>query len=188
MPTSAKKKRKEFKLIFFISLFVFGVSLISYSIYYRDRQISLSFKEEPNYQITEENTFSIPAFIDIYKVNISIPVVTTNIKDGIWEVSQNHANYLKISAKPGEGGNIVIYGHNKNPIFGNLIDNELLGEKVEITTQNNRKYKYEITEKHIVNPDEISYVEPTDHEELTIYTCTGFLDSKRLVIKALPIH
>jgi sortase (surface protein transpeptidase) len=46
--------------------------------------------------------------------------------------------------------------------------------------------KYIVSETKRVLPNAVEEVLPTDHEVVTVYTCTGFLDSQRFVVKALP--
>ena len=89
------------------------------------------------------------------------------------------------SAAPGTGGNAVVYGHNKKVIFGNL-PYLSLGQKIYIKTKDDKIHIYEAYKKDFVSPDKIDLVSPTDHEELTIFTCWGVFDSQRVVIKARP--
>jgi len=35
-------------------------------------------------------------------------------------------------------------------------------------------------------PSDTTYLLPTKVEILTLYTCTGFLDSKKLIVRAMP--
>lgn len=188
MPLSKKKRKIGFKNLILYLLIFSGISTSIYGFYIKYRSRALSFSQEPVFIESIKNEYSIPANINIENAPVTIPVVPSKIIDGVWQVSDSFANYLDVSGKPGEGENIIIYGHNKKEIFGNLLNRDLIGEMVEITTEDNNKYYYEITEKLTVSPSEMSVVEPTDYEVLTIYTCTGFLDSKRLVIKAIPIN
>ena len=120
-------------------------------------------------------------------LGIDLEVKEASINNGIWEISETTASFLNSSAKPGEGGNIVIYGHNKKDILGKLIGNIKTGMEIQIFSQNGTFFRYETIEIKTVTPNEIGVVLPTDYEILTLYTCTGLLDSKRLIIKAIPI-
>jgi sortase (surface protein transpeptidase) len=81
---------------------------------------------------------------------------------------------------------VVIYGHNKKVIFGNL-PYLSLGQKIIIKTKDGKTYTYEAYQKDFVGADRIDLVSPTNTEELTIYTCWGLFDTQRAVLKAKPI-
>ncbi len=108
------------------------------------------------------------------------------IKDGVWQISDNNATFLDTSAVPGGGGNIVIYGHNKKAVFGNL-PYLSLGQKISIKTKSEKIYTYVVYQKHFVSPERVEAVSPTNTEVLTVYTCWGLFDSQRAIITAKPI-
>lgn len=108
------------------------------------------------------------------------------IKDGVWQISYQNATHLGASANPGTSGNIVIYGHNKKAIFGNLPYLKV-GEEVSLKTSDGKIHKYKVVEKLWVSPDRVDLVSPKESEELTIYTCWGIFDNQRVVVKAIPI-
>jgi LPXTG-site transpeptidase (sortase) family protein len=122
----------------------------------------------------------------IPSLKIDIPIETGSIENGVWNVSYNNATYLDLSARPKGGGNIVIYGHNKKIIFGNL-PYLSIGQKITLKTEDGTLHNYEVFQKDFVKPDRINLVSPTDHEELTLFTCWGIFDSQRVVVKAKPI-
>ncbi|MEN8253023.1 MAG: sortase [Patescibacteria group bacterium] len=137
----------------------------------------------------------IPAFQQIEQinpVNISfpsdnkkIPIESAHIINGNWQTSNITATHLITSSGLGGGGNIVIYGHNTKNIFRSL-KNIKVDEKISLESADNKIYEYQIQEIKEVTPEEVSDVQPTDYEVLTIYTCTGWLDSRRLIVKAYP--
>lgn len=128
----------------------------------------------------------IPNQIIIPSLKIDIPVDEAEIKEGIWQISYKNATFLKTSARPGMGGNIVIYGHNKKAIFGSL-PYLALGQKVILKTREGKTYEYEVYRKEFVAPSRVDLVSPTDHEELTLFTCWGLFDGRRVVVKARPV-
>ncbi len=117
--------------------------------------------------------------------NNTIELMPAHILDGQWQVADNKATYLSTSSQPGSGGNIVIYGHNTHDIFKPLHQLKL-GDTITIHQQNNQQSEYTVKEIKIVDPENTTEVEPTSYEVLTLYTCTGLLDSKRLIVKAYP--
>lgn len=164
-----------------------GFSLLAASIYVTATKSAsqVAFTKEVNVaQIKVQKPK--PTSIDIPAISVDLPVTEAAIKNGEWQVSNTGASHLQTSANPGEGGNVVIYGHNLLRIFGKLASLKL-GDKIYITNQNGEKTTYIAEEKKIVFPDEVESVLPTDHEQLTIYTCTGFADSQRLVFIAKPL-
>lgn len=152
--------------------------------YYRVRV--LSFSKSP-VEASQSNRGEMPSQITIPSIGIDLPIDLGQIKDGVWQISYSHSTFLNSSARPGTGGNIVIYGHNKKVIFGNL-PYLSLGQKVFIKTQDGKIFAYEVYQKDFVSPDRVDLVSPTAKEELTIYTCWGLFDSQRVVVKAKPIR
>jgi len=163
-----------------VVLIILGISYVSYS-----RSV-LSFSADP-YPIG--NIFQktgFPVKIEIPSVGISQTVYEALIKNGVWQTSDAGATHLMVSAVPGQKGNIIIYGHNKQSIFGQL-KQVRTGNSIIITTDSGNKYYYKVGNINTVTPDNLDPVKPTASEILTVYTCTGFLDSKRLVIRADPV-
>ena len=142
----------------------------------------LSFKTD-NVSASAETQSSNPISISISSIGLTLPVEESAIVDGVWQISYQGASHLDKSADPGEGGNIVIYGHNKNLLFGPIRWLKE-GDLIEITDESGTLYSYRVVKTVITTPDDIEYVLPKSEEILTLYTCTGFLDSKRLIVVA----
>lgn len=181
LQTSEKPKRFNSSVVFIfigLALLVFGGIN-----YYRVR--ILSFTKSPVPAPVEQKG-EYPVRITIPSIAIDLPIDIGEIKDGVWRVSYTNATFLNTSGRPGGDNNTVIYGHNKKAIFGNL-PYLSLGQKIIIKTQDGVLHTYEAYQKDFVGSDRVDLVSPTDQEELTIYTCWGLFDSKRVVIKAKPI-
>lgn len=148
-------------------------------------QTVLSFKVAPTIVAPSHLRNAYPVKVAIESVGINVSITPANIKDGIWQTSENTATYLENSARPAEGGNVIVYAHNKPYLFEPL-HRIKVGDTIALTIANGSTYDYKVQEIKVVEPSAIEEVSPTDYEVLTIYTCTGFLDSKRLVVKALP--
>ncbi len=149
------------------------------------RRTVLSFRGTPPAG-TYAMTAPAPVRVDIPSAGIAVPVSQSRIVDGVWQVSETGASHLAVSANPGQAGNIIIYGHNYPAIFGNL-PSVRRGDSVLVTAGDGRKTAYAVREAITVMPDDLSVVMPTDTETLTLYTCTGFLDSQRFVVRAVPL-
>lgn len=166
-------------------MLIFGLVLIIFGgiNYYKIR--ILSFTKTPTLQGLPFKG-SAPVRILIPSVNIDLPVEVGEIKNGVWQISDGKATFLGSSSGIGGGGNTVIYGHNKKVIFGNL-PYLSLGQKIIVKTQDGTLKAYEAYWKDFVGSDRVDLVSPTKSEELTLYTCWGFFDQYRAVIKAKPI-
>ena len=119
------------------------------------------------------------------KFRVDLAVTEAVVTDGTWEISETGASHWNSSANPVESGNVVIYGHNKNSLFGPIRWLEI-GDEVEVTTAEGDTIIYRVEETAVVSPKDINYVLPTNSERLTLYTCTGFLDRQRYIVIALP--
>jgi LPXTG-site transpeptidase (sortase) family protein len=141
----------------------------------------------PSYQIT------------INKINVQAPL--------IWSTSMLEADLQADLKKgvvrypqtgiPGQAGNMVATGHSSNYIwvegrynyiFKDLNNLQAGDEIVVTTTQANDKaliYKYMVTTKEVVNPDDQRIFEETPKQSLTIATCWPLNTNwKRLMLKA----
>jgi LPXTG-site transpeptidase (sortase) family protein len=92
------------------------------------------------------------------------------------------------SANPGEGGNIILIGHNYNngwyaneAVFVNLLDLKP-GSQITLYTESGKEFRYTVESVKKVpwqeqNNAELEkhhkYMWPTDHEQLTLVTCGG---------------
>ena len=184
--TSRKLYKKLKKLRGSIVLIIIGLILLGYGgfNYYKIRILSFTKPVAPASAVSQKG--SDPMEIIIPSIKIDEPVDTGTIKDGVWQISYDHPTFLDSSARPGTNGNVVIYGHNKKVIFGNL-PYLSLGQTITIKTKGGKTYNYIADQKYFVGPDRVDLVSPTDNEELTIYTCWGVFDSERAVIKAKPL-
>jgi LPXTG-site transpeptidase (sortase) family protein len=164
----------------FLGLSIFAFGLINY---HRTRILSFSKVPESVQNSVKEN---FPVRITIPSIKIDLAVDPGDIKDGVWQISSQNATFLSSSATPKSGGNIVIYGHNKKAIFGNL-PYLSIGQKIYIKTKDEKIYVYEVYKKDFVGPGRVDLISPTESEELTVYTCWGIIDQSRAVVKAKPI-
>lgn len=179
-----KKILDSNRQLIWIVIFFFGISLTLISGFYLlYRQTILSFKAVPQ-NIAYSTRSALPS--KILFLDREIDIVEAQIVDGIWQTSETGATHLENSARPGEVGNIIIYGHNKWSIFAPLRALNI-NDQIEVITSDGRIHEYSVEEIRVVNPDDIEVVMPTDTETLTVYTCTGIFDTKRLVIIAKPI-
>ncbi|KKU03462.1 MAG: Peptidase C60, sortase A and B [Microgenomates group bacterium GW2011_GWC1_47_20] len=163
-----------------------GIVIVVFSIWYLGySQGVLSFKTTPRETVKTVRS-SPPAELKIPNAKIDLRLDGGIIENGIWQISAKGGSYLVTGAYPGEGGNIIIYGHNKWNILGRL-KTVTKGQAIILVTQEGKEHKYQVENVMVVSPNEIEVVEPRNNEILTIYTCTGFLDRLRFVVVATPI-
>ncbi len=127
---------------------------------------------------------NIPVKILIPKADIDLKVTPSKVVDGYWELSETTASYGLGSGLPGSKSNTVIFAHAREGLFFNLKDVKLK-DTIYVFTKN-KWYQYKVNKITAVFPDQKEVIEPTKKETLTLYTCTGFNDEKRLVVAAIP--
>lgn len=123
-----------------------------------------------------------PVRIIIPKIPVDLEVTPARIIGSKWETTNSGASYMMGSSVPSEKGNTVIYGHAKNEIFGGL-KKVKTGDAIYVLTAE-KWYRYKVAEVRSVKPTDTEVIAPTTEKTLTLFTCTAFLDSKRLVVIA----
>lgn len=136
--------------------------------------------------ISDSKSTNQPVVLMIEDLDIKLPVFPARSQKGNWETTTKGVSYLVTSALPGQVGNSIFYGHNYKNILGNL-KNAKPGQIIEVKLANGDWIRYRIEYVQTVAPDQTGILDQTDDTRLTLYTCTGFLDSKRLVVIALLI-
>ena len=111
-----------------------------------------------------------PTTISIPSLNITLPVLSEPLTP------------KGVTFEP-HGNNLVFYGHNWPNILGRLKEVKP-GQTINLTYSANLTKTFVIDTVKIVGPNDTSILQAKDNEVLTIYTCTGFLDTKRLVVVA----
>lgn len=180
-----KKKTIQWFPIFLIIMGALLVSLWGLHKFTYNRALSISEKLLSTYSKQKTET-ALPIHIGI-GTRISLPIVEAGRENGLWAVSQTSANHVKQSALPNEKGNIIIYGHNLNKIFGYLTDTKV-GDIIKLRMTDGTLHKYKVEETHYVSPSQTALLAPTREEVLTVYTCAGLFDSLRFVVRAKPTN
>ena len=160
-----------------VFLLIFG----AYLIFQRYNPQKLGFNNAPSLSITSSSTF--PREIIIADLNIKLSVYPAQIGENRWEATTKGVSYLVTSPVPGEVGNSIIYGHNWPNLLGALPKIKP-GQKIEVVFDNNEKRTFKVEHTSVVGPEQTSVLENTPDKRITLYTCTGFLDTKRFVATA----
>ncbi|MBC7265083.1 MAG: sortase [Chloroflexi bacterium] len=119
--------------------------------------------------------------IVISKIKVDAPVV----EGDDWEALKKGVGHHPGSANPGERGNVVLSGH--VDVFGAVfryLDRLEVGDEV-ILYAGEKAYHYRVAGKRIVEPTEVSVMDPTREPTLTLITCYPYrVDTKRIVVFA----
>lgn len=170
--------------LFFIlqSLSLLTVGL--YQLYLIEVPRPLAFIDYHSAKTAESKQSQLPIHITIADLGISIPVEQATVVENKWPTTDKGASYLTSSPLPGKEGNSVIYAHNWRSLFGNLVQAKV-GQEVVIMYPNNTKKTFVIAYTSVVSPNESTILAPSNDKRVTLYTCTGLLDSQRFVAVAL---
>ena len=103
-----------------------------------------------------------------------------------WEISQTGVSYLTTSALPGKG-NTIIYGHNTKDILGGLWRVQE-GDYIYVVLTNGDFAKYRVSERKEIDPSQVEILNQSNDSRLTLYTCSGFLDTARFVVVAKEVE
>jgi LPXTG-site transpeptidase (sortase) family protein len=127
---------------------------------------------------------AIPTKISIKDLGIDLPITQAKINNNTWETTENGVSYLSSSPLPGEKGNSILYGHNWANLLGPLMKIRT-GQEIEVQFSDRSKKRFVVEYTSVVSPDESSILAPSKDKRITLYTCTGFLDSQRFVVVAI---
>jgi sortase (surface protein transpeptidase) len=192
------KKTHSFNLR--LALIIFGAGLILFSFTYKPlytflTKINLAgssqlsnnepIKVDSKLFAKRNKEEFIPQRVLVPNLGVDVEVKPAKIISGVWEVFPDTASFGLGSAVPGETGNTVIFAHARKGLFLPL-EKITNGTKIYVMTPKNW-FSYKVTEIKKVSPNDISIIEPTLDETLTLYTCSGFADSLRLIVIAKRI-
>ncbi|MBI3984730.1 MAG: sortase [Candidatus Levybacteria bacterium] len=134
--------------------------------------------------LESKETKNIPVRILIPKADIDLKVTPSKVVKGYWELSETTASYGLGSGNPRNKSNTVIFAHAREGLFLNLKDVKL-GDTIYVFTKD-KWFRYKVNKITAVYPNNIEVIKPTKDETLTLYTCSGFYDEKRLIVTAVP--
>lgn len=127
-----------------------------------------------------------PVILGIADLGIKVPIVPELMENGKWVATTKGASYLVNTPIPGESGNSILYGHNWSNLLGRL-PLAKPGQEITIQFDDGTVKTFVIAFTTIVTPAQTHILNQTKDARLTLYTCTGFLDSKRFVVTAIPV-
>jgi len=135
---------------------------------------------------TSSNSFDFKNIVGILKIpKIDLKVA---VGEGIdMKTLKYAAGHFPDTPYPGEEGNCSIAGHRSYTYnqFFNRLDEVDEGDKIIMQTKNG-EFTYEVYKKFVVLPEDVSVLNDTEGEELTLITCTPVRSAThRLIIKAI---
>lgn len=170
---------------FLLALGLLGLLFNFYLIFqrYNPQQLSFNISYSQLANKSSESEILEPTGISISSAGIALPILPAEIKGTKWESTTKGVSYLKSSAYPGETGNSILYGHNWPNLLGNLTRVKP-GDTVTILYADNSSRDFLIEYTAQVKPEDTSVLKNSDDKRITVYTCSGFFDSKRFVVVA----
>ena len=168
-----------------ISLIILGIVLF----FGRNKTVEIlasSFENEPvkieGLNLEPEEGEDIPEKIIIPSLSVDLPVKEAKIINGYWEVFSDSAGWGEGSGNLGKPGNQVIFAHARQGLFLPLRSIEA-GDMIYVLSED-IYFSYSVQDIKEVVPGQTEVIAPTEDETLTLYTCSGFADSKRLIVIA----
>ena len=107
------------------------------------------------------------AVLSIPKIDLRVPVFANTTALPL----NRGVGHVEGSASPGSDGNVAIAGHRDGFFRGLMHLSE--GDTIEVATLSER-HTYLVSEISIVDPLDVSVLEPTDTATLTLITCYPF--------------
>jgi len=129
-------------------------------------------------------------WIVIPKIRVDSPVMPAVTKDFL----RRGVSHVADSGFPGEGKNCIIAGHNYDPAkwvpqttFGLLYELKK-GDDIYVANRG-KEYHYVVESRTSLPADDPKLYEKTDHEQLTLLTCTPYkTTTQRTKVVALPAN
>lgn len=169
-PLSKDSGRLRQRLALF--LVMAGLLLISYvsSQYWQmdagQRELASAWRQQnarPPGNATKSDADALVRLI-IEKINLDAVIVKGTSR----KVLKLGPGHMEDSALPGSSGNSVIAGHRDT--FFHRLDELQPGDEIVLRRQS-KVYRYEVTERRIVEPTDLSPLRPSLSAQLTLITC-----------------
>ena len=187
--SSLDKRKSHFKIFFLRTISLLSIAAGSFLLIAASfGKFSFAHFTPDSNQTAGENSTNItlnpkPIKLFIPQIDKALSVSEGSYVDNRWSISEGGVSHLTTSATPGTVGNSVFYGHNRREILGG-ISNLKIGDPIYIVMDSGEIVKYEVYETREIKPEEVEILNQSADSRLTIYTCSGFLDSARFVVFA----
>lgn len=124
---------------------------------------------------------SPPVRLVIKDIGINRPLVSVGLDKARMPIVPRHdVGWYNLSAEPGQGENIVLWGHvlpfksepNIAPPFGRLKELQI-GAVVVLYDRAGTEHRYVVKRQVLVTPDQVEYILPVGRERVTLVSCIG---------------
>jgi LPXTG-site transpeptidase (sortase) family protein len=123
--------------------------------------------------------------VTVDELRIDLPIVEG---DG-WTAPLYRAAHYPGMKLPGQGGRSLLYAHARDGMFGSLLLHGAVGQHVEVTRPGSPTLRY-LVQRFLsnVDPADASWLDPVNHEELVLLTCTSYdPNGPRVIAVAKPV-
>jgi sortase A len=156
-----------------------------------------SFAIDPSNTAASKTDPHLPPSIWIPAIGVRAPIIfgTSNNPNEIQDELEDGTVHYPTSAVPGQRSNVAIFGHSAGEpwepgsykfVF-TLLDKIKPSDQIVITYKGTI-YIYEVTDSEVVQPTDVSILNPTSSAELTLVTCSPVgTNQKRLVVHAQQV-
>lgn len=135
----------------------------------------------PEPTATPQPPSSRPVRLVIDDIALDRPLVSVGLDENRVPIVPNHdAAWYNLSAMPGQGENIVLWGHvlrfksaPKIPAPFARVKELKLGASVVLYDENGNAHNYVVTQQIQVKPDEVEYILPRGKEQVSLVSCIG---------------
>lgn len=163
-----------------ILLSVSGIALLAYAHFFAYSDNTQTIDQTLDGISTKA---ALPVRIIAINADIDIPVTVGGFVNDKWILSKNNALFLPTSQMPGEGGNTILYAHKRKGLFATLKELSI-NDTITVYDLNGKTYTYKIYQKEDIKPDQMEKIQTNKNNTLTLFTCDGWFDENRLVVKA----
>lgn len=113
----------------------------------------------------------LPVHLQIDAIGLNTNVVPTGVVNGVWQVADFAAGYMRGTGLPGRPGNVAVAGHDdiQGEVFRHL-KSVKMGDAIVLDTPTH-DYRYVVDSIRYVNPEDTSVIGPSPTARLTLITC-----------------
>jgi LPXTG-site transpeptidase (sortase) family protein len=177
----SRKKRSEKSLLSHLLLGA-GIYLLVLGSLWHYQEKVFGFFRPPPFQ-PPVKPLTLPRKISIPVLALEAEIKLGGLSHGRWLTDDKAVLYLPETGRPSEGGNTILYAHNQARLFGNLKKLKTK-DQIILEDESGQKFTYEVFSLLTAKPEEIIKLKSTLTNTLTLFTCDGWFDSQRLIVKA----
>jgi LPXTG-site transpeptidase (sortase) family protein len=123
----------------------------------------------------------VPARIQISAIKLDQRILSVGLDKNRIPIVPNHdVGWYNLSARPGQGENIVLWGHvlrfrntPKKPAPFARLKELKVGDRIVLYDAKGTAHRYEVSQQVWVTPDQVEYILPVGSERLTLVSCIG---------------